>query len=319
MPAMLEFSPRNPAVEKKLLNILEQLEQNRERRVLCFYQDHMNKREGIDDAICQKLLTALKEVGKQEKIAVFLESPGGDIDCTYRIVRSLRRNASNVEVLVARWAKSAATFFCLGADTIYMGQDAELGPLDTQLTDPKGSVFPKSALNAFKSLEYLRQYLLETLDQVVITLMRSGGMDIPYAIEAARPLVADIVGPLYQQVSPHELGEARRHLAVGEEYSKQVMRRYSYRHYKPQRIDKIVDKLVWDYPSHSYVIDLEEAHSIGLSVKPMDDKTEELLGNVLGLVHNCYGFRPVSIDTTKKEITEKKARAKPKGKGKVNG
>lgn len=242
MSAMLEFSPRSPTIERKLLDVLEELEQHRGHRVLCFCQDRTNRRESIDDSTCQKLLTALKEEGQQEKIAVFVESSGGDIDCTYRILRSLRRHASVVEVLVARWAKSAATFFCLGADTVYMGQDAELGPLDTQLVDPRGSVFPKSALNAFKSLEYLRQYLLETLDQVVATLMRSGRMDIPYAIEAARPLVADIVGPLYQQVSPHELGEARRHLAVGEEYSKQVMRRYGYRHHRPQRIERIVDR-----------------------------------------------------------------------------
>jgi hypothetical protein len=303
---MLEFSPKDATTEKKVLDILEQLEQQRQRRVLCFYQDHLRSGEAIDDTYCEKMLVALRELGKQDKLSVFVESPGGDIDCTYRIVRSLRRNCSDVEIMVAGWAKSAATFFCLGADIIYMGQDAELGPLDTQLRDPKGSAIPKSALNAFKSLEYLRQYMLETLDLVVVTLIKNGGMDIPYAIEAARPLVADIVGPLYKQVDPHELGEARRYLAVGEEYSKKIMQKYSYRHRKAQQVDKIVEQLVWHYPSHSYVIDMEEAQNIGLSAQPLDDNTEKLLVKLLQLVHNCYGFRPLpnSLVSTQKIQTK---------------
>jgi hypothetical protein len=310
MDNMLDYSPKSPTIEKKLLDILEQLEKQRGRRVLCFYQDHLKNGEMIDDNACEKTLMALRELGKQDKLAVVVESPGGDIDCTYRIVRSLRRNAQDVEILVARWAKSAATFFCLGADTIYMGQDAELGPLDTQLHDPKGSAIPKSALNAFKSLEYLRQYMLETLDLVVGTLIRNGGMDIPYAIEAARPLVADIVGPLYRQVDPHELGEARRYLAVGEEYSKKIMQRYSYKHRKAPQIDKIVEQLVWHYPSHGYVIDMEEAQNIGLSAQPLDDTTEGLLVNLFQLVHNCYGFRPMTTSATSPVVIP--AKSKPK-------
>jgi len=218
-------------------------------------------------------------------------------------------------VLVSRWAKSGATFLCLGANTIYMGQNAELGPLDTQLSDPRGSRFRKSALNAFKSLEYLRQYLLETLDQVVLTLMSHGGMDIPYAIEQARPLVADIVSPLYAQVNPHELGEARRHLAVGEEYSKLVMKRYSYRNHSESSINRIVEKLVWDFPSHTYIVDVEAAKAIGLNAKPLDEATDDLCCQLLNEVNGCVGF--VSVDTEEKKGEPNKRKVR-KTKGEVH-
>ena len=306
--AMLEFSPNNAKLEKEITALLDSIEQKRGRKVVCFHQgrgDTPNHHE-FDDGACTRLAKSLEQLGKQERLSILVESPGGDIDCAFRSVRILRHQTSDVEVLVPRYAKSAATFFCLAADTIYMGRDAELGPLDTQLRDPRGSVRPRSALNAFKSLEYLRQYLLETLDQVVVTLMMHGGMDIPFALEAARPLVADIVTPLYQQVDPHELGEARRSLAVGEEYSKMVMGRYSYRNLSEREIEKIVRTLVWEYPSHGFIIDLEEAKRIGLNAKPLDEETAALCSKFVSLVNYCYGF----AETAEKHRTRRRSASK---------
>ncbi len=258
-------------------------------------------------------------MGPQAKLSLILESPGGDGDCTFRMVRHMRQYAGEVEVLVVRWAKSAATMMSLGAETIFMGRDAELGPLDTQLSDPRGSMFPRSALNGFKALEYLRQYLLETLNQTVVTLMLNADMDIPYAIEAARPIVADIASPLFQQIGPIELGESRRHLAVGEEYSKLIMKRYSYKDLTEGQIEQVVRKLVWDYPSHSFVIDLEEAQEIGLNAKPLDDDTAELCRELLETVNHCTGFAPSITDgaiTGDAEEAKSKEGEKTDGKGK---
>lgn len=123
-----------------------------------------------------------------------------------------------------------------------------------------------------------------------MTLMINGGMDIPFAVEAARPLVADIVTPLYQRVNPYDLGEARRNLSIGEEYSKIVMRRYSYRERIEQDIEKIVSTLVWGYPSHSFVIDVTEAQRIGLKAKLLDQESTELCMKLVTKVDYCYGF-----------------------------
>lgn len=289
---MLDFSPNDRDRETNVVQLFHSIEHNRGRKLICFHQGRGNhpSRHSFNDDALDRLTKILKEIGRQENLSILLESPGGDIDCAFRMVRILRHYATDVEILVSRYAKSAATFLCLAANTIYLGRDAELGPLDAQLPDPRGSIKTHSALNTFKSLEYLRQYVLETLDQVVLTLMAHGGMDIPFAVEAARPLVADIVTPLYQQVDPHELGEARRYLSIGEEYCKMVMERYSYRNLSKKEIQKIVDKLVWGYPSHGFVIDLQEAKQIGLNVKPLDQKTADLCCELVSKVDYCYGF-----------------------------
>jgi len=289
---MLEFSPpTTPETESDVKRLLTEIENLCQGRFFCFYQNQAASEE-IDRAIVLKARLALKELGHVEKLAILVDSPGGDADAAFHLVRAFRQHADNVEALVVNWAKSAATFVCLGADKILMGENAELGPLDVQLTDPRGSLMRKSALNVFKSLEYLQRYALDSLDLAALLLMMKGNMDIPFALEKALPFVSCIVSPLYNQVNPLELGEARRHLAVGEEYCRRIMNRYGYSSLPNTRVVQIVNKLVWEYPSHSFVIDLVEAQEIGLLAEELDDVRTRLCEELLSKVKGCFGFVP---------------------------
>ena len=269
----------------------------------CFYQNQ-GIGEQINRDIVIKTRLALKELGHVKKLSILVDSPGGDADAAFHLVRAFRQYADNMEVFVVNWAKSGATFVCLGADKILMGGNGELGPLDVQLTDPRGSLIPKSALNVFKSLEYLQRYAMETLDLTTVLLMLKGNMDIPYAVEKALPFVSCVTSPLYQQVNPMELGEARRHLAVGEEYSKRIMKRYGYSSLSNTKIEVIVKQLVWEYPSHSFVIDLEEAKSIGLNAEVLDEERAKLCEELLSKVKGCFGFLP----SKKQVVSEEKGK-----------
>ena len=191
-----------------------------------------------------------------------------------------------------------------------MSKDAELGPLDAQLRAPSGSAIPLSALNAFKSLEYLQRYALDTLNLAIILMLQKGRMDIPYAIQQSLPFVSCIATPLYQQVEPKELGEARRYLSVAEEYGDRIMSRYGYSGVPKQKIKAIVNKLVWEYPSHSFVIDALEAHQIGLNVEDLDDERNELCNELLTAVKGCIGFITVKAEPSPKPSP----RNKPKNK-----
>jgi len=269
--------------------LIGKIEALRGRRLFCIYHDQIVGSEILDDLTVMAAREALEEVGQVEKLTVLIDSPGGDPDATFRLIKTIRRFTTNLEVIVVNWAKSAATLFCLGADKILMSPDAELGPLDAQLRSPKdGRQF--SALNAFKSLEYLRQYGIEVLDIVSLLFKKRVGMDYIHAVEAARPMVSDIVTSLYGQVSPAELGESRRYLAVGEQYGKTIMERYSYCEFHPSKIEEIVRTLVWNYPSHGFVIDIEEAKRIGLKVEPLDSACTALCEELLATVSGCIGM-----------------------------
>lgn len=312
---MLEFSPDTGEAKKEVKRLITQISALCEGSFFCFYQNQ-GKREEINRDIVIKTRLALKELGHVEKLSILVDSPGGGTDDAFHLVRAFRRYADNIEVFVVNWAKSGATFVCLGADKILMGENGELGPLDVQLTDPRGSVTPKSALNAFKSLEYLQRYAMDTLDLTTLLLMLKGNMDIPYALEKALPFVSCVTSPLYQQVNPMELGEARRHLAVGEEYCKRIMKRYGYSSLSKKNIEQIVKQLVWDYPSHSFVIDFEEAKSIGLNVEELDNKRVELCEELLSKVKGCFGFLPPEkqVMPPEKQVMPEEKQVMPKEK-----
>ena len=78
-----------------------------------------------------------KAIKPTKTINVLLDSRGGMLDSAFKIVMFLSRYASELNVYVPRRAKSASTLIALGADHVYLSAFGELGPLDTQILDPR--------------------------------------------------------------------------------------------------------------------------------------------------------------------------------------
>ena len=239
-----------------------------------------------------------------DTIEILVHSPGGHANIAYKIARFLRGRSTRLNALVPLQAKSATTLLCLGADSIVMGELAELGPLDVQLGDEleKGKAY-FSPLNEFKSMEYLRDYATEFLDFFSFLLFNRG-MSIKQALHEAIPAVTGIMGPLYSHVDPSKLGSYKRALSEGEEYAKRLLGAVG-----NPRAKEIVSELVWNYPVHDFVIDREEAKQLGLPIQKMEPNEETLLLKVVtGLMEHelpYIGFIP------------KRNEQKQKGKSKV--
>lgn len=250
------------------------LANKRGRPVLCLFGS-------MEPKSVRKVRSLAGELKEFNTLSILLHSPGGDIEGAYRMVLALREYAEDIEVLVPRWAKSAATFFCLAADTIYMGRHGELGPLDPQVLDLRGSELRRSPLESFQALDHLLNFSLESLDAVVQQLLGIAPMDTPHAIEHAKPFFAAIVSPLYSNVDLHELGDAGRALAISEDYAVRVMGRWGYSDIEREKVRLIARRLVWDYPTHGFVIDLFEAQSIGLKAERLDEDSEAICWQIL--------------------------------------
>ena len=263
-----------PAEGEAVDEALRILANKRGRPVLCLFG-------GMGPKSVRKVRSLAGELKDFDMLSILLHSPGGDIEDAYRMVLALREYVEDIEVLVPRWAKSAATFFCLAADTIYMGRHGELGPLDPQILDLRGSTMRRSPLESFQALDYLLNFSLESLDAVVQELLLKAPMDIPYAIEHAKPFFAAIVSPLYSNVDLHELGDAGRSLAISEDYAVRVMERWGYSDMEREELQPIARKLVWDYPTHGFVIDLIEAQGIGLKAERLDEESEAICWQIL--------------------------------------
>lgn len=285
----LRLSPDNQNTRPQLESLLTRLAELQGMPILCLYQNG-DSEEHLDYDCLVEVRRTVPKLAPFGKVAVLLDSPGGDIEYALRIIKIIRRYSEEVRVLVADWAKSAATFFCLACDAVYLGENGELGPLDPQLLDRRGSDRSTSALETFKALEYLRNYSMEVFSAIVTLLVRENNLDVPYAIDHAKGLASSIVSTLYQQVDPHELGEARRYLAVSEEYTVRAMKRWSYPELPEDEIRHIVSRLVWEYPSHGFAIDYEEAQLLGLTrVHVLDPDSDNICDEILSLVNGCTG------------------------------
>jgi hypothetical protein len=222
-------------------------------------------------------------------IDVVLECDGGDMEAAYQLIKLLRSNCKRLRIFVPRWAKSAATFFCLGADEIWMSQTAELGPLDAQLEDPRDPDRYISALEEFQSIDYLRTAAFEALDELVVLVRRRTRMRLRDVLAEASQFATQLMEPLYSQVDPFTFGTAHRALQMSMEYGRRLMPLYAYGEWSKNQIEDFLTKLTWDYPSHSFVIDYDEAKDLGLKVFRLDGEKERDV-RVMVELDECVGF-----------------------------
>lgn len=263
--------------------------------------------------------------GRGDKIELLLYSPGGHPEIAFQMMRFLRSRFKTVNVIVPLEAKSAATLMCLGADRIYMGELAELGPIDIQLDDPVeqgGKSF--SPLDEFKSMEYMRDLAIEWIDYYATVMLHQYEISIHDGLRDAVPLVSSLMRPIFEQINPIEMGENRRAIAIGEEYAKRMLAISG----NPQRA-AIVRKMVWEYPSHNFCIDFDEAKAIGLPVERLPEDQDAAICEALFNFErdNYHGFvSPAATHTqrapkkaAKKSVRQQQRPVARRAPGSVNG
>ena len=217
---------------------------------------------GIDSQCKEGVAQLLSKIGKKERLTVLVESLGGSIEEAFWIAKEIRMWCKQLDVAVTGSAKSATTIIALAADRILFGPYGQLGPLDVQLHDFSGGASRISPLETIRGMEFLRDYYLETFHHFMSALTPT--LDIPHAIEHTTKLLAPIATPLYQMIDYRQLGDAFRRLLVSETYARAVMFRWSPLKNDQELVNSIIRNLVWEYPYHGYIIDLEECQNIGI-------------------------------------------------------
>ena len=217
----------------------------------------------------EHLLMLRSALGEQEfqELDLVIHSGGGNIHVAYQIIKLLRLHTRQIYACVPLYAKSAATLLCLGANSIFVDELAELGPLDTQIYEEgkggKGEF--TSALNPFKTLEQLQKFSLETLDIAVKMMVTRSGMDLDECLKHAIDFVRATTSPLFTKLNPEKLGEYNRALSVGIEYGERLLRKST--SWDERRRQEVLSRLVHGYPSHEYIIDYDELKEMGFAVE----------------------------------------------------
>lgn len=225
----------------------------------------------IDPQTVFQLHKVLLEFGEAEAIDLVLHSPGGCICCGYAFARQLRRRFADVAVFVPLAATSAATLVALAGGDLVLGPLGELGPLDS-LQPPSsgdGAAQEKSHLERTQALRHIHGFACRSFDEIATILGRRDDFSTDDARRVATEIVARLSEPLFSRIDPESLAESERRLETDSAYAERILRRY-----RPElsadHVGALVARLVHGYPSHSFVIDLEECRDIGLPARPAE-------------------------------------------------
>ncbi len=216
----------------------------------------------IDNNIVENIYYDLREKFKDnipETLDVILDSGGGKIDAAYNLALLLRRyTKNNLNIIIPRWAKSAATLIACAGDRIYMTPISEIGPVDPQIT----MINPLE-----KRLEEFSPLDIDSTLKLIREEFKNGDKNL------AQGLLDRLQFPL-------TLGGIKKSLEVGIHYIKRLLSSRMLKEDK-NKAEQIAEKLVESYTTHGFCIEIDETICLGL-------KAELLPENELSLLINIY-------------------------------
>lgn len=214
----------------------------------------------MDDISTRSLIRtrlALDDITGKE-IDIILHSPGGQPADAYRLIRSFREKFETVNVIVPLWAKSAATLFAFGASNLIMHEYGELGPIDAQIRkddEDKPSEAWESALNVQSSLAQIEERSSQNFVELLLNLQRNPEVNIGRSKLAEMLLKynSGLYAPLLSKIDTYEMGRMARYLDIGKLYARRILTQYG--QIEPDKLDQLLDFLVYECPDHGYVVD----------------------------------------------------------------
>jgi hypothetical protein len=207
----------------------------------------------------------------EETINVVLDSTGGPLDSAFRTALFLSRYAQHLNIYVPRKAKSASTLIAVGANTIYMSPFSELGPLDTQIRDPRNPTDYISALDCYQSVDYVREFGFSTLSQALkqLAAVTQGKLLLTDSLNAAAQFAIGSITPMLSQTRSLDFGAWGRSLKMGERYAQVLLGRSA--EIDQLKVERIASRLVYGYTHHMFPIDILEAREMGLKPREMSE------------------------------------------------
>lgn len=273
------FPPKEQVFPEPFVKAVDALELSLGMPVWFFVLNDAKNHNQINYQTSELILSGRKELGKNQPIALIIDSGGGSAKEAYRIATLLKQCCGQFTALIPRYAKSAATLLSLGADNIIMSRDAELGPLDVQIYDGEREE-RSSALDEVQALQRLHAFALESFDSSMLFLLRRTGKKMDTLIPNVFKFITDMTAPLFNKIDAVHYSQMARALKVGEEYAARLLQS------KYSNATEIARKLVENYPEHGFVIDHEETKRLGLKTALMTEEQESIFEGLKDYLRN---------------------------------
>lgn len=228
----------------------------------------------VDDL---KFIEHINSNKKHDQVLLVLVSLGGDPDAAYKIGKYIQQRYSDFRVLVPGMCKSAGTLLAIAANEVVFSPYGELGPLDIQLTKTDHISGMESGLSILQAFDTLQAQAKDTFHDLVQEIIGNTGGVVSFhtASHSASEMIASLYGPIFSRIDPEEVGSRTRAMQIAAAYGQRLNLKFS--NVKAEALDMLAQT----YPSHSFVIDLEEAQNILNRVRAASE-TEKKLVQSLG-------------------------------------
>ena len=239
------------------LDLLRQIEERRNRPVLLYATSLRPNAAGqIASDVIPHFARVLDTLPTNTKeLDLIVVSNGGDPTVAWRIVSLIRERCEKLSVLIPYAAYSAATLLALGADEIVMHPNANLGPVDPQITKQS----PAGNTQSNFAFEDLKHYLDFVRTEVGITDQEQ--------LQKSFEL-------LCSNIAASDIGFAKRSaqlmLSLGEQLLLLHME-------DRNEANTIAESFNRNFYHHGYPIGRTEAKKIRLKISDPDEELEKLI------------------------------------------
>ncbi len=242
---------------------------------------------GLYEPLDSQSASCVRENKRKNDALLLLATYGGDANVAFRIARCFQANYETFSIFVPNKCKSAGTLLAIGATELIMATDAELGPLDVQLSKPDELVGVVSGLAPVQALKFLQEHSFDLFEHFLIETVARSGQTITTktASEIATEITIGLFQHIYNQLDPIRLGEYHGDMLVAEEYGKRLndhshnLKRFT------------LHKLSQKYPSHGFVIDKKETEKLFQRIRPPKKNEQELANSLLPVFETLLSKR----------------------------
>lgn len=165
---------------ENISRLIKEIQKKTNRKLIVYVANFNHPLGGVHLVDVMPFEEILRTIGPVDEVDLLLNSPGGEINATEKLVTMLRERYKNIRVIVPNQAKSAATMIALASDQIVMGYLSELGPIDSQIavTNPDGTVRAIPAQSVLDSIQLMTDRIADAkksgapIDQYVAMAFR---------------------------------------------------------------------------------------------------------------------------------------------------
>ncbi len=169
---------------QEALNVhLKKLEEYFESDVIFYFGEIHPSYEKFFRDFIENLKT---EKSIQERLTVFLNTPGGSAETVEKMVEIIRFHYKEVYFVVPDYAMSAGTIFCMSGDKIFMDYSSSLGPIDPQVFNGTSYVPALGYLD--KVEELLEKARIGTLSGAELIILQNQDLAMLRSFEQAKNL-----------------------------------------------------------------------------------------------------------------------------------